>query len=112
MKWDHKQSVKEIIRHIGLVLGAERILGKYRQRHGYVTAHLYSETARERFRSVYEGKAWVHSKEQLSFSGLGSEAAATAQLIDVLPALLMRFSEATNPRAPDFSRFRRLPARF
>ncbi len=90
MSWDHRQSVKEVIKHLGFVLGAERILYEHRQRQGLVTAHLDRGSVRERFQSAYRLGSWVHSNEQLSLSGRGSETAATGHLRERLPSLLTR----------------------
>ena len=90
MPWDHKQSAKEVVRHIGLKLGAGSLLRRRRRDRGLVTAHLDPATAVDRFREAYESRAWVSSKGQLSLSGLGSEASATRTVVDALPALLVR----------------------
>ena len=88
MEWDHRQSVKEVVRHCCFKLGAARILYIYRRRRGFVISHLEGVTPGERFTSVYELGAWVHSEEQISFSGQGSEVSATANLAEALPALI------------------------
>lgn len=90
MPWDHKQSVKEVVRHIGLKLGAGSLLRRRRRQHGLVTAHLDPATAVDRFREAYGSRAWVTGDGQLSLSGLGSEASATRSVVEALPALLVR----------------------
>ena len=90
MPWDHKQSAKEVVRHIGLKLGAGSLLRRHRRDRGIVTAHLDPATAVDRFREAYRSRAWVSSKDQLSRSGLGSETSATRTIVEALPALLVR----------------------
>jgi len=90
MPWDHKQSAKEVVRHIGLKLGAGRLLRRHRRDRGLVTAHLAPATAVDRFRAAYGSHAWVSSKGQRSLSGLGSEASAARTVVEALPALLVR----------------------
>jgi hypothetical protein len=88
MPWDHKQSAKEVVRHIGLKLGAGSLLRRRRRARGLVTSHLDPATAVDRFREAYRSRAWAPSKGQLSLSGLGSEASATRTIVEALPALL------------------------
>jgi SAM-dependent methyltransferase len=90
MRWDHKQSAKEVVRHIGLKLGAGSLLRRRRRDRGLVTAHLAPATVVDRFREAYRSRAWVSSKDQLSPSGLGSETSATRTIVEALPALLVR----------------------
>lgn len=90
MAWDHKQSVKEVIRHFGFKLGLDQLLFRNRQRRGFQTAHLDGATPAERFRNIYKFGVWVHSKGQKSLSGVGSEMAAISSIRENLPALLTR----------------------
>jgi SAM-dependent methyltransferase len=90
MPWDHKQSVKEILRHVGFKLGAGHLLDGVRRRRGFPTGHLDRTTPADRFRAIYELGAWVHSEGQQSLSGLGSEVGATISIRDALPSLLVR----------------------
>ena len=89
MPWDHKQSAKEVVRHIGLKLGAGSLLRRRRSGRGLVTTHLDPATAVDRFREAYRSRAWVSSEGQLSPSGLGSEVSATRTIVEALPALLV-----------------------
>ena len=88
MPWDHKQSAKEVLRHIGLKLGAGGLLRRSRRDRGLITAHLNPATTVDRFREAYGSRAWVTADGQLSLSGLGSEASATRSVVEALPALL------------------------
>jgi SAM-dependent methyltransferase len=67
------------------------LLDAFRRRRGIKTDHLAGGTGGnvgERFSAAYRIGAWVHSTNQQSFSGLGSEIAATAELRAKLPRLL------------------------
>lgn len=88
MPWDHLQSGKEIIRHVLHSTGLGSVMSAVRRRRGFVVDHLNAENPAERFRAVYRLGAWVHSKDQASASGAGSEAAATEAVVEELPPLL------------------------
>lgn len=90
MPWDHKQSAKEVIRHIGLKLGAGSLLRRHRRDRALVTEHLDPATAVGRFSAAYGSRAWLSSKGQESLSGPGSEASATHTVVGALPELLAR----------------------
>lgn len=90
MPWDHKQSLKEVIRHLGLKLGADRLLHRLRQRRGLVTSHLQAAARADRFRDAYRARAWVTHEGQESRSGLGSDIAAAGRVATALPELLER----------------------
>ncbi|MDP9052966.1 MAG: class I SAM-dependent methyltransferase [Acidobacteriota bacterium] len=85
---DHKQSVKEVIRHLLFRTGLSQSLVSARQRRGYKVAHLEKTTNAERFSAIYELGIWRHTEEQDSSSGLGSTISATADVVAELPALL------------------------
>lgn len=95
MKWDHKQSIKEALRHYIFKLGVENLLFKSRQRRGFITTHLDDADRAERFSAIYRLGAWVHSEDQHSLSGKGSEATATAKLGDELSGLLAQLGCCT-----------------
>lgn len=88
MGWDHKQSLKEVVRHLLFTLGAQGLLDRWKARRGYSTSHLASATAREAFVEAYRSGGWVHAERQESRSGLGSELASTRELVERLPSLL------------------------
>jgi SAM-dependent methyltransferase len=88
MPWDHKQSAKEVIRHIGLKVGGAGLLRRRRRSRGLVIAHLDPATAVDRFREAYGSRTWVSGDGQLSLSGQGSETLATRTVVEALPALL------------------------
>ena len=85
---DHKQSIKEVIRHVLFRTGLSQSLVSARQRRGYKVSHLEKSTASERFSAIYELGIWRHSEEQDSSSGLGSTISATANVVAELPPLL------------------------
>ena len=88
MSWDHKQSVKEVIRHFGLKVGADDLLHGLRKRRGLVTSHLHAGARADRFRDAYRAGAWVGQKGQQSRSGVGSDVAAASEVATALPELL------------------------
>jgi SAM-dependent methyltransferase len=90
MSWDHIQSAKEVVRHVGLKLGAGSLLSRRRRARGLVTAHLDRVDAIDRFREAYRSRAWITNEGQLSTSGLGSEASTTRDVVGALPELLVR----------------------
>ena len=87
MPWDHKQSVKEVVRHLGFHLGGARVLRWRRRDRGLVTAHLDGATVVDRFREAYRSGAWVWN-QGAGVSGPGSETTATRTMLEALPALL------------------------
>ncbi|MCW2245192.1 SAM-dependent methyltransferase [Azospirillum fermentarium] len=90
MSWDHKKSVKELIRHIIFNIGAGRLLLLNKKRNGHIIDHLSAPTPEERFSMIYNLGVWVHSQEQEALSGLGSEIRFTSKIIQELPSLLER----------------------
>jgi SAM-dependent methyltransferase len=90
MTWDHKQSVKQVVKHVGHHLGARDLRNKVRQLRGYVTEHLEKPSTAERFSIIYRLGLWVQCEGQRSSSGVGSEVAATSRLREALPSLLDR----------------------
>lgn len=79
---------QEIVRHIGLKLGAGGILHRRRRARGLVTAHLDPTNAVDRFCETYESRTWVAGDGQMSLSGQGSEHVAARAIVDGLPSLL------------------------
>ncbi len=88
MSWNHKQSIKEVIKHFLYKSGAQGVLGLYRQKRGFITSHLQEKGASERFREIYRLGTWIHEDGQEARSGLGSEAAITGNLVTELPDIL------------------------
>ena len=88
MSFNHKQSIKEVAKHFLFKTGLGELLNIYRRHRGYVTDHLQGEEAGERFREIYRLGTWVHTDEQESLSGLGSEAEIVSELIVNIPKIL------------------------
>lgn len=88
LKWNHKQSLKEIIRHGVYRAGIYRLLDKLRRLKGFETAHLDHHDRSRRFEKIYELGVWIHGKNQGSASGEGSELEATEGLRSSLTGLL------------------------
>jgi SAM-dependent methyltransferase len=88
--WDHVQSIKEVIRHVGMKVGGATLLRRHRERRGLVTRHLRPKGHDERFRLAYEAGAWVTAPGQRSRSGVGSEVENSSRVAAALPDLLAR----------------------
>ena len=88
LKWDHKQSLKEIVRHGLYRSGTYRLLDNLRRLKGIETGHLDHWDRRTRFEKIYELGAWIHSEDQVAASGKGSELETTEGLRSSLPGLL------------------------
>lgn len=86
--WNHRQSIKELIRHGLYRSGLFGLLGIARRHKGYVTSHLSGEDRRERFAQIYNLGVWRHRDDQSADSGLGSELSTTETLRTELPDLL------------------------
>lgn len=90
IKWDHVQSLKEVVRHLALRLGASRVVRWRRRRRGLLTDYLQADGTAARFRAAYGSHAWVSNNCQGSSSGAGSELEAAASVSSQLPPLLIR----------------------
>ena len=82
MRWDHVQSIKEVLKHIALKTHLHALVVADRKRRGLEVAYLNGKDTSDRFSSsIYSSGAWINSPDQTSSSGAGSEAAATAGLV-------------------------------
>lgn len=88
--WNHRQSIKELIRHVLFRTGMFGLLDVVRRRKGLVTEHLKTEDRQSRFAQIYELGVWRHHEDQEAASGVGSELASTEPLRANLPALLSK----------------------
>jgi len=88
LKWNHKQSLKEVVRHGLYRIGIYRLLNMLRRLKGFKTDHLDLNDRSRRFEKIYEIGVWKHSKDQHATSGLGSELETTKKLRSLLPRLL------------------------
>jgi 2-polyprenyl-3-methyl-5-hydroxy-6-metoxy-1,4-benzoquinol methylase len=87
-KWNHAQSVKEVVRHVSFKLGAQKVLEDRRAARGFKTSHLTKSTVRERFEEIYRIGVWKFGDDQVALSGTGSELGATASIRTRLPEVL------------------------
>lgn len=92
---NHKQSVKEVIRHLMYQTGLFSLLLKWRKRRGYKTNHLVAVERAQRFEEIYAQGVWRHAEGQIATSGLGSELVATAEIRQQLPGLLRELGVET-----------------
>jgi 2-polyprenyl-3-methyl-5-hydroxy-6-metoxy-1,4-benzoquinol methylase len=88
VRWNHSQSVKEIVRHGLLRTGTIGILDRLRSRKGYMSADYIRSDAAATFRQIYADGGWVHREDQESRSGVGSEASATEGLLERIEAAM------------------------
>src|SRR3546814_4057608 len=90
MTWNHRQSLKEVLRPVLFRTGNERVLLNHKRRRGLIVDHIAESSTAARFGAVYERGVWIRSGEQASASGVGSEVAATEALRAALPELVTR----------------------
>lgn len=88
MSWDHKQSIKEVVKHLAFKARLQGLVAADRRRRGFQVDHLDVDEPSDRFRSIYRSGAWIMSSDQQSSSGTGSEATSTETLIRELPSML------------------------
>jgi hypothetical protein len=86
---DHRQSIKEVIRHALFVLGAPGLLSKLKQS-SENRIHLTHNSLFSRFDQIYRSGTWVNIDTQKSYSGLGSEIQTTEVIRSKLPGLLSK----------------------
>jgi hypothetical protein len=78
--YDHKQSTKEIVRHVLFRCGLSGTLDLVRQWRGRQTRHVHEQDMAGIFGQIYAQGAWVMHEEQDSSSGVGSTRLATDEL--------------------------------
>ena len=86
--YDHKQSIKEVIRHGLFRCGLNDALDLLRHWRGQNTRHLRLQDIGHVFSQIYADQVWVGRKDQDSLSGAGSTQVATGQLVDQLSDFL------------------------
>lgn len=86
--YDHKQSMKEVVRHVMFRSGMIEALDVFRNLRGRNTRHMRQGDMAQIFSQIYADKVWVGQQNQDSLSGLGSTARATEQLVDGLSSFL------------------------
>jgi hypothetical protein len=86
--YDHKQSAKEVIRHVVFRCGLTDTLDMLRHRRGQNTAHMRKQDMTTIFSQIYANDVWIAHENQDSLSGAGSTQAATGELVVQLSAFL------------------------
>jgi hypothetical protein len=85
--YDHKQSIKEVIRHGLFRCGMIDTLDMLRNWRGQSTKHMHQQNMENIFSQIYADQVWVHT-DQDSLSGLGSTRVATDRLVNELSDFL------------------------
>jgi SAM-dependent methyltransferase len=88
MMYDHKQSMKEVIRHVMFRSGMIEALDVFRNLRGRNTRHMRLGNMEQIFGQIYADQVWVDHQNQDSLSGLGSTERATEQLVNGLSDFL------------------------
>jgi hypothetical protein len=86
--YDHKQSIKEVIRHLLFRCGLGSTINIVRHWRGRNTIHITKRSMADTFSQIYANGFWVEHKNQDSLSGAGSTQMATRELIVQLSAFL------------------------
>lgn len=92
VRWDHRQSIKEFVRHAALKSGLVWAVDRYTRSRGFPRSHLEPPTPDGRFRAIYQSGTWVYHSEQKTLSGVGSEEIATENVRVSLPELLLQLN--------------------
>ncbi|MDD1532490.1 MULTISPECIES: class I SAM-dependent methyltransferase [unclassified Bradyrhizobium] len=86
--YDHKQSLKEVVRHLLFRCGLIETWDKVRNRRGRFTAYMRSKDMGDVFSQIYSKNVWVEANGQESLSGVGSTAHAAEKVIQSLSDFL------------------------
>jgi hypothetical protein len=86
--YDHKQSIKEVIRHGLYRCGLIDVLDMLRNWRGQNTRHMRLQNIEHVFSQIYADHVWVKHTDQDSRSGVGSTQLATDQLVNGLSDFL------------------------
>lgn len=86
--YDHKQSIKEIVRNALHACHLNSILDKFRTTRGLHTTHMRHKHLDEIFSAIYSERVWAGANRNATLSGPGSEDTATMQMATQLSALL------------------------
>ncbi|MGY3614269.1 class I SAM-dependent methyltransferase [Bradyrhizobium sp. USDA 10063] len=86
--YDHKQSLKEVVRHVIYRCGLIEAWDKVRNRRGRYTDYMREGDIREVFSQIYSKNVWVEFKDQESLSGAGSTQYAADKIVRSLSAFL------------------------
>jgi len=88
--YDHRQSLKEVVRHTLFRCGLIETWDKVRNRRGRFTAYMRSKDMGEVFSQIYSKNVWVEANGQDSLSGVGSTAHAAEKVVQSLSAFLQQ----------------------
>ena len=86
--YDHRQSVKEVIRHVLFGIGLNDTLDMLRLWRGQNTEHMRAQDMTNVFSQIYANDVWGTHENYDSLSGAGSTQAATCELAVQLSAFL------------------------
>lgn len=87
--YNHKQSVKEVVRHVLYRCGLTGLLNTLRRLRGQNTSHIRKQDIAQTFTQIYANKVWMgHADNHEALSGAGSTQAATDTLLVELAAFL------------------------
>jgi SAM-dependent methyltransferase len=86
--YDHKQSAKELVRHVLFRCGLSNTLDIVRHLRGRYTRHVREQDMADIFSQIYANGAWVMHDQQDSLSGVGSTRRATDEVAVQLSAFL------------------------
>jgi hypothetical protein len=86
--YDHKQSVKEVIRHVLFRCGLVDTLDLLRHWRGQNTEHLRKQNLTNIFSQIYANDVWIAPENQESLSGVGSTQGATSEFVVRLSTFL------------------------
>src|SRR3546814_2163282 len=64
MTWNHRQSLKEVLRHVLFRTGNERVLLNHKRRRGLIVDHIAESSTAARFGAVYERGVWIRSGDR------------------------------------------------
>ena len=83
-----ERNTRELLRHVLLKSGLNRIYRALRAVKGENLEHLHAKTLSEKFSSIYRNRIWLNGRADGSLSGLGSELKNTKSIRLHLPELL------------------------
>lgn len=109
---DHRQSVKEVTRHLLFRLRIDGVLDILRRWKGRDTDHLKKRKLSDVFSDIYAKDIWVEYSDQVTRSGVGSTDAATREVSASLSKFLNDIScrKLVDIGCGDFNWMRRVAA--
>jgi hypothetical protein len=86
--YDHRQSIKEIVRNALHACHLNAVLDQFRSKRGLHTTHMRHKQIDEIFSEIYSDRVWAGENRRAVVSGPGSEDTATSQMTAQLSGLL------------------------